>query len=64
MNIMTSKLRENILEVFRRENRELSPQQAAEIAKLNPNTTRRLVRELAKAGSLKKVEGTRKYSLP
>jgi DNA-binding IclR family transcriptional regulator len=61
---MSSKLHDRLLEVFKRENKELTPQQAAELANLNSNTTRRLVRELAKAGSLRKVEGTRRYALP
>ncbi len=63
-NIMPSKLHDRLLEVFKRENKELTPQQAAELGNLNPNTTRRLVRELAKAGSLRKVDGTRRYALP
>jgi DNA-binding IclR family transcriptional regulator len=58
---MASRRRNQLLEIFKIENRELSPQQASELAKLNPNTTRRLVGELARAGSLKKVEGSRRY---
>jgi len=60
---MASKLKEVILDAFRRENRELTPQEVAKIAGLNPNTTRRIVQELAKASYLKKIEGTRKYTL-
>ena len=60
---MASKLRDVVLDVFKRENRELSPQEAAQLAGLNPNTTRRIVQELAKASYLKKIEGTRKYTL-
>jgi DNA-binding IclR family transcriptional regulator len=58
-----SKMRSLVLEVFKRENRQLTPKEAAGLAGLNPNTTRRIVQELAKGRYLKKVEGTRKYVL-
>jgi DeoR/GlpR family transcriptional regulator of sugar metabolism len=59
---MAPKTRNAILEIYRREKRSLSPKEAAVLSRVNPNTARRAVRELAKIGALRKIEGTRVYN--